>query len=80
MELVNLFKRKIEDLRWFKLNFKSIQETYGGSYIAVEDLEIIEHDKNYSYLLEKLKNAGYDTSKVLIKKVPNKKEFLVYYG
>jgi len=80
MEMVNLFKRKVEDLKWFKLNFKSIQETYAGGYIAIEDLRIIGHDENYSNLLEKLKGEGYDTSKVLIKKVPAKEEFLVYYG
>ena len=54
------------DLEWFKENLLSLKENYDQNYVAIENAEVIVHDKNIDNLITKLKQLGKDPSKVFI--------------
>lgn len=54
------------DLEWFKENLTSLRKNYDQNYVAIENAEVIMHDKNIDNLITKLKQLGKDPSKIFI--------------
>ena len=54
------------DLGWFKENLSFLKTKYDQNYIAIENAEVIVHDKNIDNLITKLKQLGKDPSKIFI--------------
>jgi len=77
LELLNETKKNFD---WFKKEYKQLQKKYPGKYVAIKNKEIIESDEDYYLLLKKLEKLGENSSEILIKRVNNPNEVLVYNG
>ena len=80
METIELLKKSKEDFVWFGENYKSLQASYVGKYVAIKNKRVIESDFDYFNLLEKLREMSVNTAQVLIKKILSAKEILVYHA
>jgi hypothetical protein len=78
MEVISLLKSAEIDFKWFKENFKEIKIKFAGEYIAIKEMDIKFHNKNYYELLEKIKKETQNPFDFLIKKIPSLKEVLIY--
>lgn len=53
-------------------DFRKLQEAYGNEYIAIENGEILNHDRDMKNLMNKLKSMKKDLTLILIQFIPEK--------
>ena len=52
--------------RWLDSRFNEILSEHEGDYIAIKSQKIVESDRNFEKLLQKLHKDGIDASETLI--------------
>lgn len=77
-EIIQDLQRIEKDSQWFAENTKSIQKKFEEEFIAIKDGKVIEDDKNFNKLLNKLKERGEDPSEIMIKFIHSKSKVILY--
>lgn len=70
-------KKFNNDLRWFQDNYEDLKRQFRGEYVAVEDAQIIDHDKDYHLLLKRLKKTHSDLRNLVIEYINEQKKVFV---
>lgn len=68
---VEAFKLSVENLEWFKDNFKSLKRKYDNQCIVVQKRKVVDSISRYDQIVECLKKT--DGRSVLVEFVDSKK-------
>ena len=69
---LNLIDKMEKNDKLIREDFRKLQETYGNEYIAIENGEILNHDRDMKNLMNKLKSMKKDLTLILIQFIPEK--------
>jgi hypothetical protein len=58
MEELELLTRFKKDSEWLFSKLEEFREKFKNEFVAVENQEVIEHDKNLEKVMESLRNKG----------------------
>jgi len=64
------------DLTWYQSNLKKLKSKYNNKFIAFHNKEVIDVDKDFERLTQKLQEKNIDTSNIFIKFVGKIKAIL----
>jgi hypothetical protein len=78
MEELELLTRFEKDSEWLFAKLEELREKFKNEFVAVENQEIIAHDKNLEKVIESLKNKGKNPSLLLIRFIPEKGTIILY--
>jgi thymidylate kinase len=63
-------KRYNENLKWFQAHYLELTDNYNGEYIAINNNQPIDHDRNVHALMKRLKKEyEQDLSSFVIERV-----------
>lgn len=54
------FRAFEDNMTWFQDNYEGLKQKYAGEYIAVNNGEVIDHDKNPVLLIKRLREKYSD--------------------
>jgi NurA-like 5'-3' nuclease len=63
-------KKFNENLKWFQSHYEELTDQYKGEYVAINNNQIIDHDKDVHILVERLRKQYGDLSSFVIEHVP----------
>ena len=66
VQILKMLNTSDADLEWFRDNINRLKEKYDQNYIAIENNEVLAHDKTINGLIKKLRQMGKDSSKIFI--------------
>jgi len=78
MEELELLTRFKKDSEWLFSKLEEFREKFKNEFVAVENQEVIEHDKNLEKVMESLRNKGKNPSLILIRFIPEKGTVILY--
>lgn len=71
------FKKFAKNMRWFQNNYEKLREQYAGEYVAVNDNQVIMHDKDARALIKRLREQHKDIGAFVIEYVSKEKMELI---
>ena len=72
-ERVEKIKEFDKDLDWLNKRLETLRKKYGGKYVAIKHSRIISSDDDRKRLLKRLRDKKYDTHRMVIKRIGNRK-------
>jgi hypothetical protein len=66
-----------KNMKWFQSNYEKLRETYAGEYIAVNNGEVVSHDKDVRTLVMQLREQHKDIGAFVIEFVSKEKFELI---
>lgn len=78
LELPRTMGKANSNMKWFIDNQQPLIDKFPNEYVAIDNEQLIDQDKKFESLLERLKNNGQYTDTVLIQQVHDKNAKLMF--
>jgi len=79
--LVSKHKKELREfeknMKWFQSNYEKLRESYAGEYVAVNNGEVVIHDKDARALIKRLRKQYEDIGAFVIEFVSKEKFELI---
>jgi nicotinamide riboside kinase len=62
-----------KNIQWFQNNYNDLKKEFKGQYVAINNQEVIDHDKDYNKLLERIKEKFGGASEFVIEFISDKR-------
>ncbi|MFQ6134380.1 MAG: DUF5678 domain-containing protein [Nitrososphaerales archaeon] len=63
-----------KDMKWFQDHYEDLKKQYPDKYVAVHDGEVVDHDKTYIHLIQRLKKRYADISSFVVEYVSGERQ------
>jgi len=70
--IINLLTEQNDNFEWILRNLGELKKRFPNKYIAVKKRSVIETDRNYKSLIEKLKRRHIELNEVTIEYITDK--------
>jgi len=64
-----------QNLEWFQDNYETLKQQFKGEFVAIKDEKVIDNDKDYIKLINKLKSK-YDDIKTIVVEQVNENKYI----
>lgn len=70
---LNELRKFSADLAWFQRNYPRLKRKYKGEFVAVRAKELVDHDKDATALLKRMKKKYGNISSLVIEHISERK-------
>lgn len=68
-KITEIAKKQMENKKWLDSNYRELKDKYNNKYIAVEEMKVIDSDKDLNSLIERLKTSKKDLGQIIIEPI-----------
>lgn len=77
---IGSLKRFDNDMKWFQDHYPQLKRKFKGQYVAVKDKAVIDHDKDATMLMTRVKRQQGDITSLVVEYLSDKPIEYILHG